>query len=163
MLCLIGFPFAARFFGHQAGLGHAVHYRYNTRMQLDPLAFQIQPSSGVPIYRQLMDQVKALIAGGRLVPGDMLPSVRQLGQELQINQMTVSKAYSLLEREGVVERVRGQGMRINHIAPAGSIRDRQRDLWPLLEQVATRAYQLGLSRQQVLAALNPLLKELGDG
>jgi GntR family transcriptional regulator len=132
-------------------------------MQLDPLSFQIHPSSGVPIYRQLMDQVKAFVASGRLVPGEMLPSVRQLGQDLQINQMTVSKAYSLLEREGTVERVRGQGMRVNHVAPAGGVRDRQRELLPLLEQVVARAYQLGLNRQQVLAALNPLLTELGDG
>lgn len=131
-------------------------------MQVDPLAFQINPSSGVPIYRQLMDQVKALVASGRLAPGDMLPSVRQLGQDLQINQMTVSKAYSLLEREGAVERVRGQGMRINHVAHAGGVRDRQRELLPLLEQVVARAYQLGLNRQQVLAALDPLLRELGD-
>jgi GntR family transcriptional regulator len=128
-----------------------------------PVYFQIHPSSGVPIYRQLMDQIKALVASGRLAAGDMLPSVRQLGQDLQINQMTVSKAYSLLEREGAVERIRGQGMRINHVAPAGGIRDRQRELLPLLEQVVARAYQLGLSPQQVLIALNPLLKELGDG
>jgi GntR family transcriptional regulator len=132
-------------------------------MQVDPVAFRINPSSGVPIYRQLMDQVKALTASGRLAPGDMLPSVRQLGQDLQINQMTVSKAYSLLEREGTVERVRGQGMRINHVAPAGGIRDRQRQLLPLLEQAVARAYQLGLNRQQLLAALSPLLTELGDG
>jgi GntR family transcriptional regulator len=135
-------------------------------MQHDPpVYFQIHPSSGVPIYRQLMDQVKSLVATGRLAPGDMLPSVRQLGQDLQINQMTVSKAYSLLEREGAVERVRGQGMRVNHVAlaPAGGIRDRQRELVPLLEQVVAKAYQLGLNQQQVLTALNPLLKELGDG
>src|SRR5580692_1542366 len=99
-------------------------------MLLDPLSFQIHPSSGVPIYRQLMDQVKALVASGRLVPGDMLPSVRQLGQDLQINQMTVSKAYSLLEREGAVERVRGQGMRINHVAPAGGFATGRRSCCP---------------------------------
>lgn len=128
-----------------------------------PFYFQIHPSSGVPIYRQLMDQVKVLIASGRLAPGDMLPSVRQLGQDLEINQMTVSKAYSLLEREGVVERVRGQGMRINQVSPAGGVHNRLKELRPLLEQVVATAFQLGLSRQQVLTALNPLLKELGDG
>src|SRR5262245_48928669 len=128
-----------------------------------PLYLQIHPSSGVPIYRQLMDQVKGLVAGGRLAPGDMLPSVRQLGQELQINQMTVSKAYSRLGREGVVERVRGQGMRVNHAAPAGGVPDRLEELRPFLQQVAAKAYQLGLSKRQVLAALNPLLKELADG
>ena len=68
-------------------------------MQVSPSQFQVNPSSGVPIYRQLMDQVRALIASGRLAEGELLPSVRQVGQELQINKMTVSKAYSLLERD----------------------------------------------------------------
>ena len=71
----------------------------------------MNPSSGVPIYRQLMDQVRASSSpAGGWRKGDLLPSVRQVGQDLQVNQMTVSKAYSLLERERVVERVRGQGM-----------------------------------------------------
>jgi GntR family transcriptional regulator len=132
-------------------------------MPTEPSYFVIHPSSGVPIYRQLMDQVKALVASGRLAAGDMLPSVRQLGQDLQINQMTVSKAYSLLEREGMVERVRGQGMRVNHVSPPTSgVHDRQKELVPLLEQFVARAYQLGLSPQQFLAVLNPLLKELSD-
>ena len=131
-------------------------------MQVSPSQFQVNPSSGVPIYRQLMDQVRALIASGRLAEGELLPSVRQVGQELQINQMTVSKAYSLLERDGVVERVRGLGMRVNHQSPKGTIKERQNELRPLLEQVATQAYQLALTREQVLAALNPLLKELGN-
>jgi DNA-binding transcriptional regulator YhcF (GntR family) len=124
--------------------------------------FQVNPSSGVPIYRQLMDQVRALVASGRLAEGDLLPSVRQVAQDLQVNQMTVSKAYSLLERDGVVERVRGQGMRVNHKSPGGTIKERQHELRPLLEQVATQAYQLALTREQVLAALDPLLKERGN-
>src|SRR5580658_9073455 len=74
--------------------------------------FHVAPSSGVPIYRQLLDQVRAQIATGRLAPGEFLPSVRQVAAELTVNPMTVSKAYSLLERDGVVELVRGQGMRV---------------------------------------------------
>ncbi len=123
--------------------------------------FQVNPSSGVPIYRQLMDQVRALIASKRLAAGDLLPSVRQVAQDLQVNQMTVSKAYSLLERDGVVERLRGHGMRVQHHAPRGTVKERQEELRPLLEQVAAQAFQLALSRQQVLAALDPLLKERG--
>src|SRR5688500_20378482 len=72
------------------------------------LTMNVSPTSGVPIYRQLMDQVRAQIAGGRLSPGDFLPSVRQVAEELEVNPMTVSKAYSLLEKEQVVELVRGQ-------------------------------------------------------
>ncbi len=130
-------------------------------MQASTASFQVNPSSGVPIYRQLMDQVRALVASGRLAEGDLLPSVRQVAQDLQVNQMTVSKAYSLLERDGVVERVRGQGMRVNQQAPRGTLKERQNELRPLLEQVAAQAYQLALTREQVLAALDPFLKDLG--
>ena len=58
------------------------------------LDFEIHPSSGAPIYRQIMDQVKALVASRRLVPGQMLPSIRQLATDLEVNMMTVSKAYA---------------------------------------------------------------------
>lgn len=130
-------------------------------MESGAVYFHVSPSSGVPIYRQLMDQVRMLVASGRLAEGNLLPSVRQVAQDLQINQMTVSKAYSLLEREGVVERIRGQGMRIRQQSAKGTVKDRQTELRPLLEQLAAKAYQLALTREQVLAALGPLLKELG--
>jgi GntR family transcriptional regulator len=131
-------------------------------MQASASYFQVNPSSGVPIYRQLMDQVRTLVASGRLAEGDLLPSVRQVAQDLQVNQMTVSKAYSLLERDGVVERIRGLGMRVNHKSAKGTVKDRQTELRPLLEQVAAKAFQLALTREQVLAALQPLLKDLGN-
>lgn len=126
--------------------------------------FQIHPTSGVPIYRQLMDQVQAQIHAGRLPAGEMLPSVRQIAEELQVNPMTVSKAYSLLERDGVIERVRGQGMRVIERTRSAmlSVKDRREKILPLLEQVAAQAFQLGLTREQVIAALTPLLKERRD-
>lgn len=125
------------------------------------LLFQINPSSGVPIYRQLIDQVRTLVKTGRLNAEEMLPSVRQIAEELEVNPMTVSKAYSLLERDGIIERVRGQGMRV--LAPAkprSGVKERQQSLLPLLEQVAAQAFQLGLTSEQVIAALTPLLKDL---
>jgi GntR family transcriptional regulator len=79
-------------------------------MQKPSLTFSVHPSSGVPIYRQLIDQVEAMIAGGRLVPGDTLPSVRDMASELGINMMTVSKAWAKLEATGLLERSRGKGM-----------------------------------------------------
>ncbi len=125
------------------------------------LLFQINPSSGVPIYRQLMDQVRTLIGAGRLTGGDMVPSVRQIAEGLQINPMTVSKAWSLLERDGVLERVRGQGMRVLAAAkPRATVKERQQALQPLLEQVVIQAAQLSLSREQVLAAMAAALKDL---
>lgn len=129
---------------------------------MDPvLLFQINPSSGVPIYRQLMDQMRTLIGAGRLTEGAMVPSVRQIAEGLQINPMTVSKAWSVLERDGVLERVRGQGMRVLAAAkPRATVKERQQALQPLLEQVVIQAAQLSLSREQVLAAMAAALKEL---
>jgi GntR family transcriptional regulator len=122
--------------------------------------FQAFPASGVPIYRQLADQVRLHAATGKLQPGDFLPSVRQVAQELQINPMTVSKAYSNLEREGVLENVRGQGMRLKTPGVNGSVRDRRQALKPLLAQVVATAYQLSLSPHDVVRLLEPMLEDL---
>jgi GntR family transcriptional regulator len=123
------------------------------------LLLSVAPSSGLPIYRQLMDQIRALIASGRLESGELLPSVRQVAQQLQINPMTVSKAYSLLERDGIVELARGQGMRVRTPEPGGGLKQRQEALRPLLEQVAATAFQLKLSREQVVELLSRLMEE----
>ena len=127
-----------------------------------PLFLTVVPSSGLPIYRQLVDQVRARVAGGRLAPGELLPSVRQVAEHLDVNPMTVSKAYSILEREGVVEHVRGQGMRVLPPGRAAAERERERAILPLLRQVAAAARDLSLTREQVLGALTPLLKGADD-
>jgi GntR family transcriptional regulator len=111
----------------------------------------------VPIYRQLVEQIRTQVAGGRLGAGEFLPSVRQVAEELQINAMTVSKAYSLLERDGVVELVRGQGMRVKEMATNGKVR--REAMLPLLKQVAATAQQLSLRPEQVIAQLKPLLED----
>jgi GntR family transcriptional regulator len=121
--------------------------------------FEIHPSSGVPIYRQIMDQVRALVASRRLETGDLVPSIRQLAADLEVNMMTVSKAYARLEAEGVLERVRGTGMRVRATRQQSTAAERQRDLAPLVEAVVTRALQLGLSENQVLALIRHELKE----
>src|SRR3954447_12174371 len=116
---------------------------------MNRLVFRVSVVSGVPIYRQLMEQVKALVAGGRIGEGEFLPSVRQVAEELAVNPMTVSKAYSILEREGVVELVRGQGMRVKETATNGKVR--REAILPLLKQVAVTAKQLSLKPEQVLS------------
>lgn len=123
------------------------------------LNFEIQPSSGVPIYRQIMDQVRALVASGRLEAGDLVPSIRQLASDLEVNMMTISKAYARLEAEGLLERVRGTGMRVREGAPRGTIDDRQEELAPFVEALVTRAQQLGLSESQILSVIRTALKE----
>ena len=74
------------------------------------MSFDINPSDAVPIYRQIVEQVRRQVASGQLRTSDELPSVRTLALEHAINPMTVSKAYSQLEAEGLLERRRGLGM-----------------------------------------------------
>lgn len=126
--------------------------------KLDTL-FHISPSSGVPIYRQIIDQVQALIVSGRWPEGTMLPSVRRMAQELEINMMTVSKAYARLEADGVVEHVRGTGMRVRAAKVVGSVADRRTELRPLAESLVTRGRQLGLTAEQIQAVVQSVLKD----
>ncbi len=123
------------------------------------IQFEIHPSSGVPIYRQLMDQLRALIASGRLQQGELVPSVRQLGEALAVNMMTVSKAYAKLEAEGVLERDRGVGMRVKAVTTSGTLEDRQRELAPFAEQLVTRGWQLQLTDEQVLGVVQNAMKK----
>lgn len=125
--------------------------------------FHISPVSGVPIYRQVMDQVRGAVAAGRLRPGDALPSVRETAQELAVNPMTISKAYSLLEKEGVLEVERGKPMRVAAPRALGTLRQRRQAIEPLLRQVAATAFYHGLAPQDVLSMLEAILKESDDG
>lgn len=125
-----------------------------------PIQFEIHPSSGVPIFRQIMDQVRAQVASGRLKPGDLVPSVRQMAVDLAVNMMTVSKAYSRLEAEGLLERDRGTGMRVASASPVSrKVADRQQELRELVEHVVTRGLQLGLTDEQMISVVKTVLKE----
>jgi GntR family transcriptional regulator len=139
-----------------------LYYSRNALMQVTPLQFEVHPSSGVPIYRQIMDQVRALVAGGKLAPGDTLPSVRQMGAELGINMMTVSKAYSKLEAEGVVSRSRGQGMVVDRVDVGGTVADRRKELQPFAEQLVVRGIQLSLSDEQMLSVVKSSQRDLRE-
>jgi GntR family transcriptional regulator len=129
-------------------------------MTLPSRLFELHPTSGVPIYRQLVDQVRALVAGGKLRPGDLLPSVRQVAQAADINPMTVSKAYSRLEVEGLVDRVRGQGMRVRAPAVTGRLAERKTQFAEQVRPVLHRAQQLGLTPEQIQSVLDALVAEL---
>ena len=121
--------------------------------------FRVQPSSGVPIFRQLVEQVHALAAAGTLRPGDTLPSTRELSAALSVNPMTISRAWSELERQGVLVRVRGVGMRLAAPSAAEPLAARKAALAVLLRPVLHRAHQLGLTPAQVRAVLEAELKE----
>ncbi|WP_198116376.1 GntR family transcriptional regulator [Massilia rhizosphaerae] len=120
--------------------------------------FSIATGSPEPIYRQLVEQVRRLAAGGQLQPGDGMPSVREIAQALALNPMTVSKAYGLLEMEGVLARRRGLGMVVADSAPARPA-DRADLLRPTLERAALEARQLELDTDTVLSLFATILKE----
>ena len=110
----------------------------------------IDHHNGVPAYRQIMDQIKLQIAAGVLPAGTEMVSTRVLSAELSLNPMTVSKAYGLLEREGVLERRRGQTLVVRAL-PAGEHQTSK--LEPLRQHLASAAVlarQLGISREQAL-------------
>lgn len=119
----------------------------------------IQPQSPEPIYRQIGDQVRRLVAGGQLAPGTLLPSVRDVAATYAINPMTVSKAYSQLEAEGVLERLRGKGMAVAARATTDAATDRWRLIEPALDAVARQARDLELEPEAVLARLEQKMGE----
>ena len=124
-----------------------------------PALFEINASSGVPIYRQIVDQVQALVAGGLLREGDLLPSVRQVAQTAAVNPMTVSKAYSRLETEGVVRRSRGLGMQVLAPSHNGSIDARLEQFRVVVEPALHRARQLGLTNEQIHEVISSLTQD----
>ncbi|UUO08790.1 GntR family transcriptional regulator [Blastopirellula sp. J2-11] len=129
-------------------------------MTIDPTQFVVHPSSGVPIYRQIIDQVEAMIVGARLREGEMLPSVREMATALGVNPMTISKAYARLETDNVVERVRGKGMMVRRRSPSGSKSQRLEELRPTMRAAVVRSRQLGLTDDQILELVRQILREI---
>ena len=122
------------------------------------MKFDIFPNAPTPIYRQIVEQVRHLVAGGQLRTGDDLPSVRLVALQHAINPMTVSKAYSLLEAEGLLERRRGVGMVIAK-KNRSARQDKLALLRPSLLSAAQVARQLGIDDGEALAAFQSCLNE----
>jgi GntR family transcriptional regulator len=120
----------------------------------------INTGSPEPIYRQLIEQVKRRVAAGQIRAGDEIPSVRELAQALAVHPMTISKAYSMLEAEGVLERRRGLSMVVaaQH-RRAQSAATRIELLRPTLARAAQEAQQLQLPKAEVLGLFKALLDE----
>ena len=120
----------------------------------------IHPAAPEPIYRQIADQVRRLVAGGQLAAGASLPSVREVAATHAINPMTVSKAYSQLEAEGVLERLRGKGMAVAARArPGHAPAQRWALLDPALDALARQARELELAPDDVVARLRHRMED----
>ena len=114
--------------------------------------FQIDTKSGVPFYRQIIEQVKYAIARGLLEPGDQLPTVRQLAVDLSVNPNTVIRAYRELEIERVVVTQQGAGTFISNKRP-------ERMLDQILTELTARASSYGFTLDEVLAGLQQRKEE----
>lgn len=119
--------------------------------------FILDPHSDIPIYRQLVEQIKRMIASGQLKKGDALPSVRDLALRHSVNPMTISKAYGLLQREGLLVRQQGKPMQVAALKTRETANKRIERLAPQLEQLILAARQLEVSDQMLLDALTKQL------
>ncbi|HWI51729.1 MAG TPA: GntR family transcriptional regulator [Symbiobacteriaceae bacterium] len=121
--------------------------------------YHLDPSSGTPIYRQLVDQVQQAVASGVLRAGDRLPSVRDLAVELAVNPNTIAKAYQELERAGVIETPRGKGSfvadREQHISEA----ERLRQFIEAADKLAADAYRLRIGSDRAAAVFKERMAE----
>lgn len=117
------------------------------------MEFSIDHKSGVPFYRQVIEQIKFGIANGELGPGDRLPTVRQLAVDLSINPNTVVRAYRELEIEGILDTQQGSGTFVGNERPEIDRLEKQRMLDQIVTDLMARAASYGLTIDDVLAAL----------
>jgi GntR family transcriptional regulator len=122
------------------------------------MEFQCDTASRVPIYRQLMDQIRQGIARGRLKPGSRLPSVRVLSRELVVNPNTVARAYTELEREGVLNTRQGLGVFVAEPQAELTAAVRRERLAQALDRFLTEAVHLGFSADDVLGAVTKRIR-----
>jgi GntR family transcriptional regulator len=110
---------------------------------------EIDTGNGVPIYLQIVEQIKRNVAMGRLKPEEGLPSVRQLAVDLTINPNTVARAYLELEHEGIIYKRQGQGTFVSAQAEETSRRERQKEAAALLEKAVEEAFGSGMTREEI--------------
>ena len=125
------------------------------------LHLQLNVHSGVPVYRQLMDQIRHYVAAGALAAGDALPSIRELAKSLAVNPTTIVKAYGELAHEGVIVIQHGRGAFVAASLPPWPSERRRDRLQELALQLAVEARQMGAPDQEPLAALRRALDALG--
>jgi GntR family transcriptional regulator len=113
------------------------------------MLFPPNPASGVPIYHQLMDQIKHAITTGAIGPGDQLPSIRKVAEDLVINPNTVVKAYRELEYEGVIEMRHGTGAFVRENGDLNRQTKRLHVAVPLVRTLIVKLREMGLSEEEI--------------
>ena len=125
--------------------------------------FFVDSQSGVPIFRQLMDQVKLHIASGALKPGDEMPSIRNLSVPLGVNPMTISKAYNLLVRENVLDRRPGLPLVVANLSAEDFNLSRRAQMRQGLLPAVRLAEQLKMSPDEAVEIFHSMLQENSEG
>lgn len=123
-----------------------------------PFRFRLDLHSGVPVYRQIMDQVRGGIASGSLSVGDQLPTVRQLAVDLSINPNTVARAYRELDLGGVLETHQGTGTFISAQKIRGGSEERARQLAQIVRDFVARAAAIGFTVEDLIEELRELVE-----
>jgi GntR family transcriptional regulator len=125
----------------------------------DTFDFRLDLHSGVPVYRQIIDQILGGIASGKLAVGDQIPTVRQVAVDLAINPNTVVRAYREMEIRGVLETQQGTGTFIARKKVEQNEVERSRRLTQLVTEFVARAGSAGFSVEELMEQLNDLLAE----
>lgn len=134
----------------------------NTTREKAMLPIQLNPSLGIPIYRQIMDAIRGLIASGTLKPGDKLPSLRELASQLRINPSSAVKAYSELQHAGVISLDQGRGTFVSQ-KPGLALQSRQNILENDLRALLLKAQSLGFDAREIARAMQSVEKTLKGG
>jgi len=120
----------------------------------------VDPTSGVPIYLQIVQQIRSAVATGVLEEGEELPSVRELAVELAVNPNTVAKAYRELQRDGVISVARGSGTYVSTTPPSISRAEAAERLRSAARRVVAEAYSLGASRGELIQVIDEASNEV---
>jgi len=124
------------------------------------LMLQIDFRSGLPIYTQIVNQVQAQVAGGVLQPGDQLPTVRALAEDLRINFNTVARAYRILDEARIISTQQGRGTYITEIPPPKvTERLRRESLKALTQRYISEAIRLEFSKDEISTMVKEQLKD----
>ena len=117
------------------------------------MQIHISPNDGVPIYLQIVNQVKYLVAAGRLVSGEEIPPIRTLAQQLLVNPNTVARAYEELERAGVVAKRHGSGTYVSNQGSPLARRERRKILTQRADALLSEASHLDIELAEVIDLL----------
>ncbi|MBK7995793.1 MAG: GntR family transcriptional regulator [Blastocatellia bacterium] len=125
-------------------------------------ALHIDPSDAAPIWRQIEEGLRRLVASGALVPGEAVPSVRDLAKELRVNPATVAKAYQRLVDAGVLMVKRGEGTFVAESRPVMGIVERKQLLREGAIRYATTAITIGASSEEAILELKEAIEQISS-